>query len=141
MANATAPITRTVLLYSDDEKVRERMRLAIGRRPAADITVEFVECSEQRDVMRHADDADVDLLLLDGEAWPAGGLGIAHQVKEEIIDPPVTVVVVGRDADRWLAAWSLADGVLAHPLDPVTTADALADLLRQQGAGRVATNR
>ncbi|MGA8116161.1 MAG: hypothetical protein WCA46_21080 [Actinocatenispora sp.] len=139
MANAT--ITRTVLLYSDDEKVRERMRLAIGSRPAADMSVTFVECAEQREVMQHADDGDVDLLLLDGEAWPAGGIGIAHQVKEEILDPPMTVVVVGRDADRWLAAWSLADAVLAHPLDPVTTADTLADMLRRQSAGQVATNR
>jgi DNA-binding response OmpR family regulator len=137
----TAPIARTVLLYSDDEKVRERMRLSIGRRPAADLSVTFVECADQRDVLMHADDHDVDLLLLDGEAWPAGGMGIAHQIKEEIIDPPVTVVVVGRDADRWLAAWSLADAVLAHPLDPVTTADTLADLLRRQSEGRVATTR
>jgi DNA-binding NarL/FixJ family response regulator len=141
MANAQEPTTRTVLLYSDDEKVRERMRLAIGARPAADLAVTFVECADQRDVIRHADEHDVDLLLLDGEAWPAGGIGIAHQVKEEVLDPPVTVVVVGRDADRWLAAWSLADAVLAHPLDPVTTAETLADLLRQQSDGRVATNR
>ena len=137
MANAKAPNARTVLLYSDDEKVRERMRLAIGARPAADITVTFVEVSDQRDVMSHADAGDVDLLLLDGEAVPAGGIGIAHQVKEEVLDPPTTVVVVGRDADRWLAAWSLADAVLAHPLDPVTTADTLADLLRRRG--KVAT--
>lgn len=134
---ANAAISRTVLLYSDDEKVRERMRLAIGTRPAADLSLKFVECSDQRDVMAHADDGDVDLMLLDGEAWPAGGIGVAHQVKEEIEEPPVTVVVVGRDADRWLAAWSLADAVLAHPLDPVTTADTLADLLRS--TGRVAT--
>lgn len=141
MANAQTPIKRTVLLYSDDEKVRERMRLAIGERPAADLSVTFVECYQQQDVLMHADNADVDLLLLDGEAWPAGGMGVAHQVKEEIDDPPVTVVVVGRDADRWLAAWSLADAVLAHPLDPVTTAGTLADLLRGQSAGRLATNR
>jgi CheY-like chemotaxis protein len=141
MTSANQPIARTVLLYSDDSKVRDQMRLAIGSRPAADVSVTFVECAEQREVIEHADAGDVDLLLLDGEAWPAGGLGIAHQIKEEIADPPVTVVVVGRDADRWLAAWSLADAVLAHPLDPVTTAETLADLLRQQGAGRVATNR
>lgn len=136
---ANAPTTRTVLLYSDDEKVRERMRLAVGARPAADLAVSFVEASDQRDVMNHADSGDVDLLLLDGEAWPAGGMGIAHQVKEEITDPPVTVVVVGRDADRWLAAWSLADAVMSHPMDPVTTAGAVADLLR--GAKRPAATR
>src|SRR5207249_1672629 len=34
---------RSVLLYSDDPQVRDRMRLAIGTRPAADLEVEFVD--------------------------------------------------------------------------------------------------
>ena len=40
----------TVLLYSDDPQVRDRMRLAIGTRPAADLTVEFVEAADLRRV-------------------------------------------------------------------------------------------
>lgn len=138
MTSASTPTSRTVLLYSDDEKIRERMRLAVGTRPAADLRVTFLEDADHRAVMRHVDAGEADLVLLDGEAWPAGGLGIARTIKEEILDPPVTVVVVGRDADRWLAAWSGADAVLSHPLDPVTTADSIAELLRDR-AVRVPT--
>lgn len=130
MTDATTPTPCTVLLYSDDEKIRDRMRLALGTRPAPDLKVTFVACSTHREVVAHADAGDVDLMLLDGEAWPAGGLGIARQIRSEIDDPPLTVVVVGRDADRWLAAWSGADAVLAHPLDPMSTASTLAGLLR-----------
>ena len=36
----------TVLLYSDDPKVRDRMRLAVGTRPARDLTVVVVEAAD-----------------------------------------------------------------------------------------------
>jgi len=72
-------MTATVLLYSDDARVRESMRLAIGARPAADLTVTFLQASSQGEVIRLVDGGGIDLLVLDGEAAPAGGLGIARQ--------------------------------------------------------------
>jgi len=120
----------TVLLYSDDAAVRDRMRLAIGRRPAADIEVTFLDAATSDEVIRTLDGQDADLLVLDGEAAPAGGLGIARQVKDELPDPPPTVVVIARAADRWLAAYARVDATLTHPLDPVTTAATVTALLR-----------
>ena len=120
-----------VLLYSDDPSVRERMRLAIGSRPAKDITVTFVESSTYDETVRLLDDTGVDLLVLDGEAAPAGGLGIARQLKDEIDDAPPTCVVIARAADRWLAAYARVDATLVHPLDPVLTGQTVSALLRQ----------
>ncbi|GAA1792866.1 hypothetical protein HC028_02015 [Planosporangium flavigriseum] len=120
----------TVLLYSDDPQVRERMRLAIGTRPAKDLTVEFVESSTYAETVRVIDDQDVHLVVLDGEASPAGGIGIARQLKDELSDAPPTCVVIARAADRWLAAYAKVDATLVHPLDPVLTGRAVADLLR-----------
>jgi DNA-binding response OmpR family regulator len=120
----------TVLLYSDDPEVRHRMRLAIGTRPAKDLSVTFVESSTYAATVRLLDDQDVDLLVLDGEAAPAGGLGIARQLRDEIADAPPTCVVIARAADRWLAAYARVDATLVHPLDPVTTGQTVAALLR-----------
>jgi DNA-binding response OmpR family regulator len=128
-------MTSTVLLYSDDAAVRERMRLAIGTRPAADLTVRFVEAATQGEVIRLVDGTDIDLLVLDGEAAPAGGLGIARQLKDEIDDCPPTCVVIARAADRWLAAYARVDATLMHPLDPMTTGQTVAEMLRQRAAG------
>lgn len=122
--------TYTVLLYSDDPKVRERMRLAVGPRPAADLTVEFVEASNYAECVRLVDDYEVDLMLLDGEATPGGGIGIARQIKDDRDDAPPTCVVIARAADRWLAAYAQVDATLLHPLDPVTTGQTVAELLR-----------
>jgi DNA-binding response OmpR family regulator len=125
----------TVLLYSDDPRVRDRMRLAIGPRPAKDLEVEFVESASYEETVRLVDEYDVDLMMLDGEATPAGGLGIARQIKDEIDDCPPTCVVIARAADRWLAAYAAVDATLVHPLDPVVTAQTVATLLRQRAGG------
>jgi DNA-binding response OmpR family regulator len=125
----------TVLLYSDDPKVRETMRLSIGTRPAPDLQVRFIEVATHGEVIRTVDSTDVDLLVLDGEAAPAGGLGIARQVKDEIDDCPPTCVVIARAADRWLAAYAKVDATLSHPLDPMTTGQTVATLLRNRAAG------
>ncbi|HEV7898305.1 MAG TPA: hypothetical protein VGP31_10735 [Planosporangium sp.] len=124
----------TVLLYSDDPQVRDRMRLAIGTRPAKDLAVRFVESSTYAETVRAVDDQDIDLVVLDGEAAPAGGLGIARQLKDELPDAPPTCVVIARAADRWLAAYARVDATLVHPLDPVLTGRAVAELLRGRAA-------
>ena len=125
----------TVLLYSDDPRVRDRMRLAIGPRPARDLEVEFVESDSYEQTVRLVDEYDVDLMMLDGEATPAGGLGIARQIKDEIEDCPPTCVVIARAADRWLAAYAAVDATLVHPMDPLVTAQTVATLLRQRSDG------
>ncbi len=122
----------TVLLYSDDPAVRDRMRLAIGSRPAHDLSVHFVDASTYAEVVKLVDDTDVDLLVLDGEATPGGGLGIARQLRDEVDDAPPVCVVIARAADRWLAAYARVDATLMHPLDPVVTGQTVSALLRER---------
>jgi DNA-binding response OmpR family regulator len=134
-SDSAPPRPTTVLLYSDDPKVRATMRLSIGTRPSADLSVRFVEASTQGEVIRLVDSTDIDLLVLDGEAAPSGGLGIARQLKDEVDDCPPTCVVIARSADRWLAAYARVDATLTHPLDPMTTGQTVASLLRNRAAG------
>jgi DNA-binding response OmpR family regulator len=141
-----APVrTHPVIVYSDDPAVRDAVRTAVGRRPAPDLgRVEWVECAAGPDLIRLVDKGGVDLVILDGEAWPTGGLGLARQMKDELVDAPPTVVLIARRDDRWLAKWSMADAVLALPIDPPALIEACADLLRQRDAGlpvRRATGR
>jgi len=134
-ADNTPVALSTVLLYSDDPKVRQTMRLSIGTRPAPDLQVRFIEAGSHDEVIRLVDSMDFDALVLDGEAAPSGGLGIARQLKDEIEDCPPTCVVIARAADRWLAAYARVDATLTHPLDPMTTGQTVASLLRNRAAG------
>ncbi|CAN5235860.1 hypothetical protein BH20ACT5_BH20ACT5_25110 [soil metagenome] len=126
----------TVLVFSHIVQVRADVRTAVGRRPAPELgRVEYVECSDIDELIRHVDGGGVDLAILDGEAQPTGGMGIARQLKHEIADCPAICVLIARADDRWLATWSLADATLVHPLDPITATGVVADLLRRRGSG------
>ncbi|MEU6853461.1 hypothetical protein ABZ901_26485 [Actinacidiphila alni] len=123
--------TATVLVYSDDANTREQVRLAVGRRPAADLPpVEYVECATLPAVLTELERGGIDLCVLDGEANPAGGMGVCRQIKDEIFRCPPVLVLIGRPQDAWLATWSRADAAVTHPVDPVALSDALAVLLR-----------
>ncbi|MEJ7725830.1 MAG: hypothetical protein WKH47_02300 [Actinomycetes bacterium] len=124
---------RKVLVYSDDANTRAQVRLAIGRRPAAGLPiVELVEAATEPVVIAMLDEGGIDVVVLDGEATPAGGMGICRQAKDEIYNCPPVLVLMGRPQDGWLATWSRADAVVSHPLDPIAVAKAVADLLRQR---------
>lgn len=129
-----------VLVYSDDRTTRESVRLALGKRPAADLpVVEYVECATEPAVIKTMDKGGIDLAILDGEAVPAGGMGIARQLKDEIFQCPPVLVITGRPQDAWLATWSRAEAAVSHPIDPVRLAEVTADLLRQRLAKLPAT--
>ena len=120
----------TVLVYSQLASVRAQVRTAIGRRPAADIgRIEWVECTRFDQVTAELE-RGVDLAILDGEAQPTGGMGLARQFKYEITDCPPIVVLIARKQDEWLASWSLADAVITAPVDPVAAAAVVAAQLR-----------
>ena len=74
-----------VLVYSDDANTRKQAILALGRRPHPDLPeLEYVEVATEPVVIQQFDAGGIDLAILDGEAVPAGGLGIAKQLKDEI---------------------------------------------------------
>src|SRR3954465_7341966 len=130
--------------FSHKAEVREAIVNAVGRRPAADLArVDYVEAGGIADVLSEGDAGNGDLAIpdgeahatrgravLDGEAQPTGGIGLCRQLKAEIAECPPIVVAVRRRDDRWLATWSQADAVLGHPLDPLTAAETVADVLR-----------
>jgi CheY-like chemotaxis protein len=123
----------TVLVYSDNASTREQVRLAAGRRPAPDVPrVEFLECATLPAVLSALDAGGIDVCVLDGEAAPAGGLGVCRQIKDEVFRCPPVLALIARPQDAWLATWSRAEAAVTHPIDPVALADALAGLLRQR---------
>jgi DNA-binding response OmpR family regulator len=124
-----------VLVYATDPVVRDQVRLAIGRSPAAGVDdVTYLDTVDAGQVVRAADEGIPDLLVLDGEAWPTGGLGLCRQLKAELTPCPPALVLIGRRDDRWLGEWSGADAVLMHPIDAVELARAAVRLLTKEPA-------
>ncbi|KAA0021629.1 Rv3143 family two-component system response regulator [Antrihabitans cavernicola] len=124
-----------VLVYSDDASTREKVRLALGKRPNPDLPgIEYVEVATPAVVIERMDAGGIDLAILDGEAVPAGGMGIAKQLKDEIDKCPPILVLTGRPDDAWLANWSRAEAAVPHPIDPIRLTDAVVRLLRTRVA-------
>lgn len=127
-----------VLVYSDDVNTRQQVILALGRRPHPDLPeLQYVEVATEPVVIQNLDAGGIALAILDGEAVPAGGMGIAKQLKDEIFQCPPVVVLTGRVQDAWLATWSRAEAAVPHPIDPVRLAETVVSLLR----ARVPTTR
>lgn len=133
---STAAETFKILVYSDDATVRESVRKALGRRLSQDLpeneVIEFATADALRlyiDTKKVGKKSSVDLFILDGEATPEGGMGLARQLKDEIFNCPPTLLIVARAQDAWLAGWSRADGVVTHPIDPFTLSKSVLALI------------
>ena len=128
-----------VLVYSDDVDTRQQVLLALGRRPHPDLPIiEYVEVATEPVVIQNLDAGGIDLAILDGEATPAGGMGIAKQLKDEIFDCPPLLVLTGRVQDAWLATWSRADAAVPHPIDPMRLAETVIELLQSRTPAQAA---
>lgn len=133
---ATVPERVTVLVYSNKAEVRATLRGAVGRRPAPDTgRIDWVECETNAQVIEQLDEGGIDVAILDGEAQPTGGMGLARQFKYELADCPPIIVLIARRQDGWLASWSLADAVINTPIDPVESAAVVAEQLRRRHSG------
>jgi DNA-binding response OmpR family regulator len=128
-----------VVIYSHDSAVRAAVISALGRKIAADLpaheVIEFATAPALRSFVDRPDLSGkfkADLFILDGEAVPEGGMGVARQLKDEVFNCPPVLLITGRKEDAWLAAWSRAEAVVIHPIDPFTLAQSAAALLRKQ---------
>jgi DNA-binding response OmpR family regulator len=120
-----------LLNYSSNARTREQVRLALGKRIHPDLPeLIYTDVATAPMVISLMDGGGFDVVILDGEASPFGGLGIAKQLKDEIADCPPVLVLTGRADDAWLASWSRAEAAVPHPIDPIRLGEAVVGLLR-----------
>ncbi|PTM88118.1 hypothetical protein C8N39_104340 [Dietzia psychralcaliphila] len=131
MSQITSPdVELRVLVYSHDAGTRSRVMSALGTRPHPDLPrLHYTEVATAPVVIEHMDAGGVGLAILDGEAAPTGGLGLAKQLRDELDTCPPILVLTGRPDDRWLADWSRADAAVPHPIDPLRLREAVTVLL------------
>ena len=126
----------SILVYSDDSSVRKAVITALGKRLSPEFPENEIHEFATADALRlfaitenRGNKKGIDLFILDGEATPEGGMGLARQLKDELFNCPPSLLIVARAQDAWLAGWSRADGVVTHPIDPFTLAKSAANLL------------
>jgi CheY-like chemotaxis protein len=126
-----SPSALRILVYSDNAETREQVMRALGKQLHPDLPeLSYVEVATGPMVIRRMDEGGIDLAILEGEATPTGGMGIAKQLKDELAASPPIVVLTGRPDDAWLANWSRAEAAVPHPLDPIVLGRTVLELLR-----------
>jgi CheY-like chemotaxis protein len=120
----------TILVYSDNPNTRDQVRTALGRRIHPDLPeLTYLDVATAPVVVNSVGAGGIDLAILDGEATPVGGMGLAKQLKDEVALCPPIVVLTGRPDDAWLASWSRAEAAVPHPIDPIRLGEAVAAVL------------
>lgn len=120
-----------ILVYSNNVQTRQQVIRALGKRLHPDLPeLNYVEVATAPMVITRMDEGGIDLAILDGEATPAGGMGIAKQLKDELSTCPPILVLTGRPDDAWLASWSRAEAAVPHPIDPIVLGRTVLGLLR-----------
>jgi DNA-binding response OmpR family regulator len=107
-----------VLIVS--ESPVERLRAASGLLARDDVDV--VEAHTGRAAHETVSEGGIDVLVIDGDLSPEGGFSVLYEIRaagqlHDLPTPPA-LVMMGREQDRWLAAWSGANEVLLKPVDP-----------------------
>ena len=123
---------RVIVVYSDDQSVRAAITAALGKKLPGETKEHSIVDFATADALRLylTEKRKADLFILDGEAVPEGGMGLAHALKDELIDCPPIMVIIQRVQDSWLAKWSGAEAVISHPIDPFTLGSKVAELLK-----------
>ncbi|NMO03797.1 response regulator transcription factor [Gordonia sp. TBRC 11910] len=125
--------TLRVLVYSDDARTRAQVIGALGTSLHPDLPdLDYVEVATEPMIYAQLDAHAIDVAILDGEATPAGGMGVAKQIRDEYDPCPPLVVLIARTADRWLADWSRADASASLPVDPIALSKTIVELLRKK---------
>jgi DNA-binding response OmpR family regulator len=120
-----------IIVFSDDSDTRASIISALGKQVSPDVAPhEILEFATGPALRQYLDGkGKADLFILDGEAAPEGGMGIARQLKDEIFNCPPVLLIIARQEDQWLASWSRAEEVVLAPIDPFTFANRVAGLL------------
>jgi DNA-binding response OmpR family regulator len=121
-----------VLLVASDQRVRERLRLALERLEVTGEEVDFLEVSDGNQALTVAEASHPDLAVVEVGVTPYGAFGLARDIKAapELSCP--VIIVLERPQDEWLARWSGADAMVNRPIDPFQLATVARRLVEER---------
>ncbi|MDA2895152.1 hypothetical protein PDG61_29855 [Mycolicibacterium sp. BiH015] len=127
-----------VVVYSSNAATRRYVIDTVGRYPGpASARLCYLEIATAAALVACVDTGEVGLAILDGEAAPAGGIGMARRLKDELPACPPLIVLLARPVDAWLAKWSNADAAIPWPTDPLVLCEAVSRSLRDPAGSGV----
>ena len=127
----------TILVAADAEWVRNQVRTAfVGARQSV------VEVTRGQAVRAAVREHDPDLVVLDMQIANMGGIAVSIDLRTEEsggrLPHSTILLLLDREADRFLGARADVEGMLVKPVDPGTLRRAAKALLARRAAAEVA---
>ena len=126
-----------VIVASDAPWVRDQVKASL-----CSPGFEVVEVARGQDVRRGVDELEPDLVVVDLQIGNMGGMAVSIDLRlEESADrlPHVPVLLLlDREADKFLARSAQADAILVKPFDPGTLRRVVKRLIAAEEARRAA---
>lgn len=120
-----------VLLVASDERVRDRLKLALERLEVNGEEIDFIEVSDGNAAVAVAEARHPDLVVVEVGVTPYGAFGITRDIKASPETACPVIIVLERPQDEWLARWSGADALVNRPIDPFALADVARRLIEE----------
>lgn len=126
-----------VVVASDARWVRDQVKAAL-----VSPGFEVIEVARGQDVRRVVDEIDPDLVIVDLQIANMGGMAVTIDLRLEesggrLPHMPV-LLLLDREADKFLARSSQADAVLVKPFDPGTLRRVVKNLIAAEETRRAA---
>lgn len=112
-----------VLVVATEPRISTEVMTALVGEPDVDV---LQVATPQRALQQLDEEADFDLVIADADTAPTGGFALAREVKARAqmgADMPPVILLLAREADRFLAKWSQADAFMLKPPDPFDLAE------------------
>jgi hypothetical protein len=120
-----------ILVYSSNSTFRGQVLASLGSNLGAEFPEhEIKEFATGPALRLYFDEGkSAELVIVDAESTPEGGLGLARQLKDEVYNCPPVLAAIARPTDSWLGTWSRAEELILLPIDPFTLAEKARTLL------------
>ncbi len=126
-----------VVVASDAPWVRDQVKAAL-----VGPGFQVIEVSRGQDVRRVVGEAKPDLVIVDLQIGNMGGMAVSMDLRLEEYNDRLShvpiLLLLDREADRFLARSSRADAVLVKPFDPGTLRRVVKSLIAAEEAHRAA---
>lgn len=121
-----------VVLYSSDSDRRKTIIEGAGIRPAKGAPkLNWIETATAPGAIEAVRQHTPPLVVLDADTPKVGGMAVLQDIKNELEQSPVVVLLTARPQDQWLATWAGATYTVLAPYDPLELQQTLAQALAQ----------
>ncbi len=121
-----------VVLYCADADRRRSIIEGVGLRPGKGApTIKWIETATPAGAIGAMKESEAPIVVLDADVPKVGGMAVLQDIKNELEQDPVAILLIARPQDDWLADWSGAAITVLAPYDPLDLQVAMVEAMRQ----------